>query len=122
MQTSAAIEPHHAAERISPMDATLSALLRFYVFSTGRRLFALTEVQKLAVDSGHAALGAHCATAIAHDRDTLQKEALWANDKSASVHCAILSKPMLGMLRPAMFWAKLRPSYCMYCFPRASRP
>ncbi len=90
------------------MDATLSALLRFYVFSTGRRLFALTEVQKLAVDSGHAALGAHCATAIAHDRDTLQKEALWANDKSASQYAPeakqidIVMDVALGALRDSV--------------------
>lgn len=90
------------------MDATLSALLRFYVFSTGRRLFALTEVQKLALDSGHAALGTHCAAAIAHDRDTLQKEALWSNDKSASQYAPeakqidIVMDVALGALRDSL--------------------
>lgn len=65
------------------MDVTLAALLQFYVFSTGRRLFALGEVQKLAGEGGYAALAAFCNTALAHDRVTLQKEAVWSNDKTA---------------------------------------
>ncbi len=90
------------------MDATLSALLRFYVFSTGRRLFALAEVQKLADEAGHASLGAHCAAAIAHDRDTLQKEAQWSNDKSASQYAPeakqidIVMDVALGALRDSL--------------------
>lgn len=90
------------------MDASLSALLHFYVFSTGRRLFALTEVQKLAGESGHVALGAHCAAAITHDRDTLQKEAKWSNDKSASQYAPeakqtdIVMDVALGALRDSL--------------------
>jgi hypothetical protein len=65
------------------MDVTLAALLQFYVFSTGRRLFALGEVQKLATEGGHVALVAHCNAALVHDRTTMQKEAVWSTDKTA---------------------------------------
>lgn len=90
------------------MDATLSALLRFYVFSTGRRLFALTEVQKLALECGHTAVAAHCGASIVHDRETLQKEAQWSNDKSASQYAPeakqidIVMDVALGALRDSL--------------------
>ena len=92
----------------SSMDATLSALLQFYIFSTGRRLFALTEVQKLASAEGHTAVATHCDVALAHDRDTLQKEARWSSDKSAPQYTPdakqvdILIDVALGALRDSL--------------------
>jgi len=90
------------------MDATLSALLTFYLFSTGRRIFALREVQALAKAGGHDALVAHCEAAIAHDCATRDTEALWATDKEASQYAPeakqidIHVDTALGALRDAI--------------------
>jgi len=59
------------------MTADLGTLLNLYVFSTGRRLVALQQVQKLASDRGLADLEAHVAAAIQHDRQTLALEKQW---------------------------------------------
>jgi hypothetical protein len=59
------------------MTADLGTLLNLYVFSTGRRLFALQQVQKLAKDRGLAKLEAHIAAALKHDRQTLAIEQQW---------------------------------------------
>ena len=66
------------------MDTTLSALLTFYSFSTGRRMFALLQVSKEATIAGHAALAAHCDTAIAHDKTVRDLEAHWLGQSSGS--------------------------------------
>ena len=59
------------------MTADLGTLLNLYVFSTGRRLFALQQVQKLAKDRGLADLDAHIAGALQHDGQTLALEKQW---------------------------------------------
>lgn len=63
------------------MPAALSALLTFYVFSTGRRLFALQEVKKLATTEGFTTLSTHCDVAIEYDRNTRALEARWSGRK-----------------------------------------
>jgi hypothetical protein len=64
------------------MSATLASLLTLYFFSTGRRLFALQEVKKLAAAEGFAALVNHCDVAIEHDRTTRMIEARWSGRKT----------------------------------------
>ena len=59
------------------MDVTLSALLALYVFSTGRRIFALQQVHKVATSAGHDALATHCAAAVTYDRTVRDLEARW---------------------------------------------
>lgn len=66
------------------MDTTLTAILSFYAFSTGRRMFALQQVAKEATAAGHAALAAHCDAALDHDRGTRDLEARWAGQTSES--------------------------------------
>jgi len=68
------------------MDATLQTLLRFYAFSTGRRIFALREVKKLAVAAGQQALVLQCDAAIAHDRSTRALESKWSAGKDATLY------------------------------------
>lgn len=65
------------------MRTSLSALLNLYVFSTGRRILAMTETKRIATAKGHAALATHCDTCITHDREALQVEARWSSDKDA---------------------------------------
>lgn len=60
------------------MDATLSALLVFYAFSTGRRMFALRQVKQAAQAAGHVDLAAHCEAAITQDSEVRAMEARWA--------------------------------------------
>lgn len=90
------------------MDATLSAILQFYVFSTGRRIFALTQTEALALEAGHTALANHCHAAVINDRETLQLEAQWATDKNASQYVVeakqvdILVDVALGALRDSV--------------------
>lgn len=59
------------------MTADLGTLLNLYVFSTGRRLFALQQVRKLADERKLADLEAHVAAAIKHDKQTLAVEQQW---------------------------------------------
>jgi hypothetical protein len=90
------------------MDMTLATLLSFYAFSTGRRLFAMTEVKNAALASGLAALAAHCDVAIAHDQGTRDREARWASDKNAAQYSPearqidLLIDSALGALRDAI--------------------
>lgn len=63
------------------MLAALSALFTFYVFSTGRRLFALQEVKKLATADGFTVLVTHCEVAIEFDQGTRALEARWSGRK-----------------------------------------
>ncbi|WP_170229205.1 DUF6261 family protein [Polyangium fumosum] len=66
------------------MEPFLVALFRLYTFSTGRRLFALHQVQKLALTAGHMDLVGHANDAIAHDTDTRALEARWAGRKQST--------------------------------------
>ncbi|MBK9263679.1 MAG: hypothetical protein IPM54_28235 [Polyangiaceae bacterium] len=90
------------------MDATLSALLQFYVFSTGRRIFALTQTKGIATELGHTALANHCDDAMTHDRETLRIESQWASDKGATQYAPeakqvdILVDVALGALRDSL--------------------
>jgi len=60
------------------METSLSWFFDLYVFPTGRRLFALAQVMKKAMATGHADLAQHCATAVAEDRKCLALERRWA--------------------------------------------
>src|SRR5829696_3051391 len=66
------------------MTADLGTLFNLYVFSTGRRLFALQQVQKLAKERKLADLEAHVAAAIKHDRQTLALEQQWETSGAAT--------------------------------------
>lgn len=63
------------------MSAQLTSLFVFYQFPTGRRLFALQELHKLAQADNLSNLATFCTTAIAHDRATRLLEARWAGRK-----------------------------------------
>ncbi|MRG93551.1 DUF6261 family protein [Polyangium spumosum] len=63
------------------MTPLLASLLTFYTFSTGRRLFALYQVRKLALVAGHSDVVLHVDEAITHDKDTRALEAKWAGRK-----------------------------------------
>jgi len=60
------------------MDASLSSLFNLYAFSTGRRLFALRQVQKLAKDMAFPELETHAAMAIKHDKKTRELDHQWS--------------------------------------------
>lgn len=87
------------------MDATLSALLNFYIFSTGRRLFALKQVKQAAETAGFAALATHCDAAIAHDNSVRTLEARWLGQNPEALHSPearqidLLVDTALGALR-----------------------
>lgn len=53
----------------------------FYLFSTGRRSFAMRQVKQAAVAAGFADLAGHCDLVLAHDRQTLGLEAVWFGQK-----------------------------------------
>jgi len=63
------------------MEATLGSLFGLYTFSTGRRLFALRQVQKLATGEGLTDLASHANVCIVHDSSTRELEAHWAGRK-----------------------------------------
>jgi hypothetical protein len=56
----------------------LFSLLNLYVFSTGRRIFAMGQVLERAKKAKLDAIAAHCEATIAHDRETRKLEARWA--------------------------------------------
>ena len=60
------------------MDVSLQAMINLRVLSTGRRLFALTQVMKAAGERSFGELEAHCAIALKHDRNTRALETRWA--------------------------------------------
>jgi hypothetical protein len=66
------------------MPTQLASLLTFYVFSTGRRLFAMQEVKKLATADTFTTLVTHCDVAIEHDLATRVTEARWAGRKTSA--------------------------------------
>jgi hypothetical protein len=53
----------------------------YYLFSTGRRHFAMLQVKSAAISSGYADIASHCDVAIAHDRQTRDLEAVWVGQK-----------------------------------------
>lgn len=59
------------------MDTSLSSIFDLYVFPTGRRLFALTQVMQRAKAAGHADLVKHCNAALVEDRKCLDLERRW---------------------------------------------
>ena len=60
------------------MDFALGSLLQLHVFPTGRRLWAMQQLQRRAADRGFPELAAHAARSIEHDRVTRQLDARWA--------------------------------------------
>ncbi|MCC6556085.1 MAG: hypothetical protein IT372_24250 [Polyangiaceae bacterium] len=62
------------------MDGSLESLFSFYVFTTGRRLFALRQVRAAAQAEGFTALAEHCGAAIEHDIATQAIERRWAGE------------------------------------------
>lgn len=67
------------------MDGSLEAILNFYVFTSGRRLFALQEVRSLGQAQGFTELTQHCDAAIAHERTTREMERRWASEPDHTV-------------------------------------
>jgi hypothetical protein len=61
------------------METTVESLFSFYIFTTGRRLFALRQVRATALKHSFAALVDHCDAAIAHDLATRQLERRWSS-------------------------------------------
>jgi len=66
------------------MEPLLASLLNLYAFSTGRRLFAMIQVKKLAAAAGAPDLAAHAEATIAHDTETRALEAQWAGRKQST--------------------------------------
>lgn len=66
------------------MIVALQDLLNLYVFSTGRRLFALKQVHKLAKERDLGAIEAQVAKAIKHDKKTRSLELRWAKQGAPS--------------------------------------
>jgi hypothetical protein len=60
------------------MDVSLGSLINLYVFSTGRRLYAMQQVRRRAAERGFVELVAHAERAIENDRLTRQLDARWA--------------------------------------------
>jgi hypothetical protein len=56
------------------VDGSLDSLLNLYVFTTGRRIFALQQVRALAKEQGFNELVKHCDVALAHDMATRELE------------------------------------------------
>ena len=83
------------------MSAVLASLFVFYQFSTGRRLFAMQELQKLAQIEGLTAISSVCTLAIEHDRATRVIEARWAARKTGA-HYAPITKNIDGQVDTAL--------------------
>ncbi|KYG10391.1 hypothetical protein BE21_12295 [Sorangium cellulosum] len=66
------------------MDATLESIFNLYVFTTGRRLFALRQVRALAKEQRFTELVKHCDAAIEHDLATRALERRWAGEPAAT--------------------------------------
>ena len=84
----------------------LSAILNVYVFPTGRRLFAFTQVEAIAKAQGFSELAKHCSAAIAEDRACLGLEKRWAGlvavarGKAPSLSSAGSSQPDAASIDP----------------------
>ena len=66
------------------MDATLEWIFNLYVFTTGRRLFALRQVRAIAKEQRFTELVKHCDTAVEHDLATRELERRWAGEPAAT--------------------------------------
>lgn len=62
------------------MDGSLESLLKLHIFPTGRRIFALQQVLKIALAQSFDDLTAHCQAALQHDRATLSIERQYAGE------------------------------------------
>ena len=62
------------------MNGSLESLLNLYVFTTGRGLFAMRGVRKLAQAESFTALVAHCDAAISKITSTRELERRWAGE------------------------------------------
>ncbi|EYF08628.1 hypothetical protein [Chondromyces apiculatus] len=60
------------------MDISLGSLIQLHVFPTGRRLWAMQQVERRAAERGFPELSAHAARAAEHDRVTRQLDERWA--------------------------------------------
>ena len=60
------------------MDISLSSLINLHVFPTGRRLWAMHQLQDCAAERGLADLEAHAGRAVEHDHRTRDLDARWA--------------------------------------------
>ncbi len=65
------------------MDVALSSILNFHVFPTGRRIFTLGQLQKIATDRGLVALAERAEAAVKADRETHELEARWVVSQAA---------------------------------------
>jgi hypothetical protein len=88
------------------MTADLGTLLNLYVFSTGRRLFALQQTQTIVKDRGLNEIEAHIAAAIEHDQKTVALEQQWETSganapKSEAVRIDGLVDRTLSAIRDA---------------------
>ena len=79
------------------MPAQLASLLTFYAFSSGRRLFALQEIKKLAVADTFPILANHCDVAIEHDLATRVTEARWAGRKTGAQYSPLAKQIDISM-------------------------
>jgi hypothetical protein len=66
------------------MTVDLQDLLSLYVFSTGRRLFALKQAHKVAKKMKLTDIDAHITAAIKHDKKTRALELTWAGQAAGS--------------------------------------
>jgi hypothetical protein len=66
------------------MDGSLESILDFYVFTTGRRLFALRQVRALAHEQRFTELVKHCDATVAHDLATREIERRWSGEPAAA--------------------------------------
>ncbi|WP_437279930.1 hypothetical protein WME90_05060 [Sorangium sp. So ce375] len=66
------------------MDGTLESIFNLYVFTTGRRLFALRQVRAIAKVQRFTELVKHCDVAIEHDLATRAMERRWAGEPAAT--------------------------------------
>ncbi|AKT39118.1 hypothetical protein [Chondromyces crocatus] len=60
------------------MDISLGSLIQLHVFPTGRRLWAMQQVERRANERAFPELSAHAQRALEHDRVTRQLDARWA--------------------------------------------
>jgi hypothetical protein len=66
------------------MDGTLESIFNLYVFTTGRRLFALRQVRAIAKEQRFTELVKHCDAAIEYDLATRAIERRWAGEPAAT--------------------------------------
>lgn len=66
------------------MENTLENLINVYALSTGRRLFALGQVELAAKERGFKELGLLCREAVEHDEKTRSLETTWAEPSTGT--------------------------------------